>query len=65
MLEDLVVRSFPLGFVKIIHVELPDKGGEIIVLKVLRQDLLTKHIGLLYAESVAVRFDPAHCGVCL
>ena len=35
MLEDLVAAPFALSFVEVVHVELPDEGGEVVVFKVL------------------------------
>lgn len=52
MFENLLVASFDFGLVKVVHVELADEGGEVVVLKVLWQDLITELLRLLYHEAV-------------
>jgi hypothetical protein len=39
MLKDLIRCALSLGLMEVIHVQLTDEGGEIVVLEVLRQDL--------------------------
>lgn len=42
VLEDLVVAALSLGLVEIVHVQLPNEGGEVVVLEVLWKDFLAK-----------------------
>ena len=50
-LEELVTKAVFVRVVaclmKVVHVELPDKGGEVVVLEVLWQNLLRELIRLL------------------
>lgn len=42
VLEDLVVAALSFGLVKVIHIELPDKRGEVVVFEILWKDFLAK-----------------------
>lgn len=52
MFENLLVASFDFGLVKVVHVELADEGGKVVVLEVLWQDLITERLRLLYHEAI-------------
>ena len=52
MLEALLIGPIP-GLVKVIHIQLPDETGKIIVLEVFGQYLIGKLIHLLHDECIA------------
>lgn len=54
VLEGLIVRSFLLSLVEVIHVQLADERREVVVLEVLRQDLFGKRDRVPYGESVTI-----------
>ena len=42
MFENLVDTTFFLELVEVVHIELSNEGGEVIVLKILWQDLIAE-----------------------
>ena len=65
MFENLIGCTFSLGFMKVIHVQLADEGGEVVVLEVLRQDLVSKKLWTLNDEALTVWLEPVYntrCG---
>jgi hypothetical protein len=56
MAEAMLIGIVP-RFMKVIHIQLADKRGEVVVLEVLRKDLLCKLVRLLGYEAVPI-FTP-------
>jgi len=65
VLEHLVICSFPLRFMKVIHVQLTDKRREVVMLEILGQDLVAELIWLLNHKSITLRLNPANDGISL
>jgi len=51
--EALLIRVVP-RLVEVVHVELPHKGREVVVLEVQGQDPVGELVGLLHDEALAV-----------
>ena len=59
VLEHLVGGALPLRLMEVVHVQLPDERGEVVVLEVLRQDLLPEQGGVPDDKALAI-FEPSH-----
>lgn len=58
VLEHLVGGALSLRLVEIVHVQLPDERGEVIVFEVLREDLLTEKSSVPDDKSLTI-FKPS------
>jgi hypothetical protein len=68
LLEQLVGENMlllPADFVKVIHVELPHKRGEVLVSEVHRQNILLELLNVLHVEAQAVLAPGNQLGVFL
>lgn len=59
MLEHLVGGALPFRLVEVVHVQLPDERGEVIVFEVLREDLLPEESGVPDDKALPI-FEPSY-----
>lgn len=59
MLKNLLMTAFYFGFMKIVHIQLPDEWRKIVVLKVLGKDVVAKLSGLLDCKAISF-LGPGH-----
>ena len=59
MLKNLLMTAFYLGFMEIVHIQLPDEWWKIVVLKVLGKDVVAELSGLLDCKAISF-LGPGH-----